>query len=238
MFFNKVNIIFLNQKIIFTVMILKIPLSYFHRSNTTKILMQKAINNLRKKDPIFKAIIKEYGLPIIPTRPQGFETLALLILEQQVSIDSAKATFLKLKTAVKTFTPKKLLALSDEMYRTLGVSRQKTSYIKGLATAILNKEIDINSLSSKTSEQVREELIKLKGIGNWTIDIYLMFCLQEPDIIPLGDIAVINTIKELLILEDKIEIEKYTENWKPYRSFATYLLWHHYLSKRKRKVVY
>lgn len=199
--------------------------------------MQEAIDYLSEKSPIFQAIIKEYGLPPIPKRPQGFETLVLLILEQQVSIDSAKATFLKIKNHV-ICSPAVLAILPDEEFRALGVSRQKATYIKGLALAILNNEINIESLAAKSAKQVREELIKLKGIGNWTIDIYLMFCLQEPDLIPLGDIAVVNTIKELLDIHDKEEMEIHTSQWSPYRSYATYLLWHYYLKKRKRTITY
>jgi DNA-3-methyladenine glycosylase II len=200
--------------------------------------MQEAIDYLLEKDAIFKSIIEEYGMPTIPKRPQGFETLVLLILEQQVSIDSAKATFLKIKTTLKTVVPEILLHVSDAEFRTLGVSRQKTSYIKALATAILNKDLDLETLPNKTAQQVREELIRIKGIGNWTIDIYLMFCLQAPDLLPLGDIAVVNTIKELLDIHDKDAMKIRTEQWSPYRSFATYLLWHHYLNKRNRKVIY
>lgn len=200
--------------------------------------MQEAIKHLCKKDKIFKQIIKEYGLPTMPSRPEGFETLALLILEQQVSIDSAKATYTKLKASVRIFKPKNLLALADEMYRVAGVSRQKTTYIKVLAKALLNKEIDLKSLKTKDATQVRAELIKLKGIGNWTIDVYLMFCLQAPDILPLGDIAVVNTIKELLQIDNKTDMETYTNKWAPHRSIATFLLWHHYLQKRNRKVMY
>ena len=199
--------------------------------------MQEAIDYLLNKNSIFQEIIEKYGLPTIPKRPQGFETLVLLILEQQVSIDSAKATFLKIK-AYTTCNPQAMLVLSDEEFRNLGVSRQKTKYIKILAEAVLDKELDIESLASKSAKQVREELIKLKGIGNWTIDIYLMFCLQEPDLIPLGDIAVINTIKELFNIHDKEEMEIHTKQWSPYRSYATYLLWHYYLNKRNRKITY
>ncbi|RTY80933.1 DNA-3-methyladenine glycosylase 2 family protein [Flavobacterium sp. LS1P28] len=200
--------------------------------------MQEAIDYLLEKDAIFKAIIEQYGMPVIPKRPQGFETLVLLILEQQVSIESAKATFLKIKTTLKTVTPEILVLISDAEFRNLGVSRQKTSYIKALATALINKELDLESLPAKTALQVREELIKIKGIGNWTIDIYLMFCLQEPDLLPLGDIAVVHTIKELLDIHDKNEMQVHTLKWSPYRSFATYLLWHHYLKKRNRTVFY
>ena len=200
--------------------------------------MQEAITYLSEKDPVFKLIVEKYGLPIIPKRPQGFETLVLLILEQQVSIDSAKATFLKLKATQPNFIPESLISLSDEGFRSLGVSRQKTSYIKALSHSIINNHIDIESLATKSSEQVREELIKIKGIGNWTIDVYLLFSLQEQDIIPLGDIAVINTIKELLNIHDKQEMEIYVAKWSPNRSAATFLLWHYYLNKRNRKVVY
>lgn len=200
--------------------------------------MQQAIEYLSEKDTIFKLIIEKYGLPTIPKRPQGFETLVLLILEQQVSIDSAKATFLKLREKIKIFEPSILLDLADEEFRTLGVSRQKTSYIKALSIAILNKDIDLESLPNKTADQVRQELIKIKGIGNWTIDIYLMFCLQAEDLLPLGDIAVVNTMKELLDIHEKDAMEIHAEQWSPYRSYATFLLWHYYLTKRNRTIVY
>ncbi|MBP2283319.1 DNA-3-methyladenine glycosylase II [Flavobacterium sp. CG_23.5] len=200
--------------------------------------MQQAIEYLSGKDAIFKIIIEKYGLPTIPKRPQGFETLVLLILEQQVSIESAKATFLKIKASLKVIEPEILLPVSEEEYRNLGVSRQKTSYIKALATAIVNKELDLETLPDKTVQQVREELIKIKGIGNWTIDIYLMFCLHVPDLLPLGDIAVVNTMKELLSIHDKEAMEIHAEQWSPFRSYATYLLWHHYLNKRNRTITY
>lgn len=200
--------------------------------------MEEAIAYLYKKDNIFKQISQQFGIPIQPKRPQGFETLVLLILEQQVSIDSAKATFIKLKTAIPDFSVENVFAFSEENFRACGVSRQKTKYIKALAEAIISKELDIESLALKNPELVREELIKIKGIGNWTIDIYLMFCLNSLDIIPLGDIAVVNTMKELLDIHTKEEMELYAQKWKPYRSVATYFLWHYYLQKRGRKITY
>jgi DNA-3-methyladenine glycosylase II len=144
--------------------------------------MQDAISFLIQNDPIFKNIIAQYGIPEIPKRKQGFETLALLILEQQVSIDSAKAAYNKLRTRVLEFIPENLLKLPEADFRTCGVSRQKTKYIKCLAEAILEKSIDLESLPNKSAEIVRQELIKIKGIGNWTIDVYLMFSLNSPDI--------------------------------------------------------
>ncbi len=190
------------------------------------------------RQKIFRNIIEQYGIPVIPMRPQGFQTLVLLILEQQVSIDSAKATFRKIRSQFPNMLAEELAGVSADDFRVLGVSRQKAGYISGLARAILDKTIDLESFPHKTAGQVRTELLALKGIGNWTADIYLMFCLQSPDIIPLGDIAVINTIKELLGIHDKLEMERIAAQWAPHRSMATYLLWHHYLQKRNRKIDY
>lgn len=200
--------------------------------------MKTAFEFLTQKDPIFQSIIDKYGLPERPSRPQGFETLVLLLLEQQVSIASAKATFLRLREHVGQFQPSILIPISEEQYRALGVSRQKASYIKALATAIENQELRLETLPYKSAEQVRHELLKIKGIGNWTIDIYLMFCLQAPDLLPLGDVAVVRTIQELWQLERKEEMVELATQWSPYRSFATYLLWHYYLNKRNRTITY
>ena len=200
--------------------------------------MQHPFHHLAQKELVFKTIIDTYGLPTIPQRPEGFETLVLLILEQQVSIDAAKAAFLKLKNLVKNCTPETIITLADEQLKTIGISRQKTSYIKALATAIINKELVLETLKTHSTSEARKQLIQIKGIGNWTIDVYLMFSLQEPDLLPLGDVAVINTIKELFDIHEKEAMEQYAQQWQPYRSFATYLLWHHYLCKRNRKVVY
>jgi len=200
--------------------------------------MQQAIDYLTAKEAVFAEIIKTYGNPTIPRRPQGFATLILLILEQQVSIDSAKAAFAKLQSKTQKFVPRELLDLSDEAFRSAGVSRQKTAYIKGLASAVLDQTLDLESLPSKSAEQVREALIQLKGIGNWTIDIYLMFSLESADIFPIGDIAVVNTMKEFWDFQTRDQMLLHAENWSPYRSYATYLLWHHYLRKRNRTVNY
>ncbi len=194
----------------------------------------KPENYLCKTDEIFDQIIKKYGHPKITIRPQGFETLVLLILEQQVSISSANATFQKIKTQIGQIQPQKMLQTTNEDFRSCGVSRQKTTYIKCLSTAIEDKTLDLENLSNLSANQVRAELIKIKGIGNWTIDVYLMFALQFPDIIPLGDIAIINTIKQLWNIHEKSAMETLTKKWAPHRSYATFLLWHHYLESRKQ----
>lgn len=196
--------------------------------------MEEAISFLVKKETVFKKLHQQYGNPFIPTRPQGFVTLCKLILEQQVSIDSAKACFIKIENLLGKVSPETISQCSEEELKSCGVSRQKISYLKILAQAV-SEELDLESFNIKTADEVREELIKIKGIGHWTIDVYLMFSLQSPDIIPLGDIAVINTIKELFGVHTKEEMMLLSENWKPHRSMATFMLWHHYLEKRNRK---
>lgn len=197
--------------------------------------MELAFQYLIQKDEILKNLFHQYGMPYIPSRPEGFETLCKLIIEQQVSLASAKACFFKLKENIVEITPNTLLAVSEEDLRSYAVSKQKAKYLKALASAVHSKQIDLESLADKHENQVRAELIQIKGIGNWTIDIYLMFALKSPDLIPLGDIAVVNTIKELYNVTTKEEMEEISNRWKPYRSYATYLLWHHYLEKRGRK---
>ena len=200
--------------------------------------MQEAIAFLVKKDTVFKELHTQYGNSLVPTRPEGFQTLVKLILEQQVSLESARACYVKIEKALGEVSPPLILSASDEVLRACGVSRQKSSYLKALAEAILNKSLVLETLSEKHPDNVRNELIQIKGIGHWTIDVYLMFCLQSPDILPIGDIALVNTLKELYGCKDKIEMLALAENWKPYRSMATYFLWHHYLQKRNRKFIY
>ena len=198
--------------------------------------MQEAISFLIEKEIVFKKLHQQYGNPFIPSRPQGFITLCKLILEQQVSIDSAKACFLKIEKLLGTVSPKTILQCSDEALKSCGVSRQKIVYLNTLSQTVFDG-LDLEKLSSKTAEEVRNELIQIKGIGHWTIDVYLMFALQSPDIIPLGDIAVVTTMKEMFGCQTKEEMLELSENWKPYRSMATFMLWHHYLEKRNRKPI-
>ena len=185
-------------------------------------------------DEVFDSIYKQYGSPPNWTRPQGFVSLAKMILEQQVSLASAKAHFTKLDNYMPAFTPDNILKLSDEEIRGCQISRQKSKYLRALSHAILNDKISLEGLSKLNEEEIRSQLTAIKGIGVWTSDIYLMFCLQSKDVFPLGDIAIVNTVKELNEVNTKEEINLLAQNWKPIRSLATYFLWHYYLSKRNR----
>jgi len=196
--------------------------------------MLSHLPQILKLEPKFQETIDTYGNPIITTRPPGFVALSQLILEQQVSIASAKACYDKIESYLKGFTPELLLNVSDEELKSCGVSRQKISYIKNLAFCIEENNIDLESFHTKTENEVYTELIQLKGIGKWTAQVYLMFCLQKKDVFPIGDIAVQHTMRELFNTDTLEEMEILANNWKPFRSLATYILWHHYLKKRNR----
>jgi len=194
------------------------------------------IKTLIKKDRTIADIYRKHQSPPNWTRPQGFVTLSKIILEQQVSLASASAHFLKLSTYVKDFTPSAIVKLSDDEMRSCQISRQKSTYLRSLSSAIIDNSLDLEKISIKSEEEIRKELTNIKGIGNWTVDVYLMFCMQAKDILPIGDIALFNTIKELTAAKTKEEMISFAERWRPLRSLATYFLWHHYLEKRKKKV--
>jgi DNA-3-methyladenine glycosylase II len=126
------------------------------------------------------------------------------------------------------------LKLTDEEMKACQISRQKSKYLQALSQAVLNKELDFDALSKMNTSEVRTKLTSINGIGNWTTDIYLMFCLQSKDVFTLGDIALINTIEELTKVKTKSGIVRLTQKWKPYRSLAAYFLWYYYLKKRNR----
>ena len=190
-------------------------------------------DEVAKKDHELKNIIEEYGYPPLWVRPNSFETLVLTILEQQVSLASAYAAYKKLKDKIR-ISPKNLLALTDEELRGCYFSRQKIVYTRELAQAILSRRISLRAFSEQPDEVVRNELKKLKGIGDWTVDIYLIHALRRHDIFPIGDLALVNAIKMAKGLENinREELLHMSEPWKPYRSMATMIFWHYYIRKK------
>jgi len=192
-------------------------------------------DSLAERDKDLKNIIIQFGYPPLWSRTPSFATLIHIILEQQVSLASAKAAFLKLESAIGHITPEKILQLSDEEMKACYFSRQKAKYAKHLAEVILNGELNIDALQTLPDNAVRTELKKVKGIGDWTVDVFLMMVLHRNDCFATGDIALMKSIKEvkgLVPLTSKAEILLITETWKPYRTLAAFLLWHAYIRKR------
>lgn len=206
----------------------------FNEANHAELCDQLAVI-----DADLKKIIDEYGYPPVWSRPPGFATLIHIILEQQVSLASAKAAFLKLQDSIGDITPENLLRLNDAEMKACYFSRQKTTYARDLANSILTKKINLDQLNDADEEKIRQHLKQVKGIGDWTVDIYLLFVLKRCDIFPLGDLAMVNALKVVKGLEGrttKDELLAMTEHWRPYRSVATYLLWHYYIRKKGIKL--
>ena len=200
---------------------------------------QARCNQLAKKDPHLKAILTQYGHPPMWSRPASYESLVHIILEQQVSLASAKAALEKLREKIGRITPEKVLTLSDAALRACYFSRQKTMYVRCLAEAIVTKKLNLKKLGAGTNDEIRTELKKIKGIGDWTVDVYLLFVLQRADIFPTGDLAMMNALKGIKQLPkdtSKEAILALAEAWRPHRSLATMLLWHHYIKTRNIKV--
>lgn len=196
-------------------------------------------NQLADLDVDLASIITQYGYPPYWSRPNTFESLVHVILEQQVSLASALSALNKLKEKVQQVTPSRLLLLTDEELKACYFSRQKTNYVRYLAEALLNKKLDLDELANLNDAEVRKRLTALKGIGNWTVDIYLLMILHRTDVFPIGDLAIINAVKKLKNLPPtttKEDILGLANAWQPYRSIAAMLLWHYYLSKPTSKV--
>lgn len=207
-------------------------LDQFNHSNFHSICDQLAL-----KDSDLALIITQYGYPPLWERPNTFEALVHIILEQQVSLASALSALNKLKERLQKITPEHILLLTDEEMKACYCSRQKTAYIRCLAEAILSGQLSLAEMERATDDEVRTRLIALKGIGNWTVDIYLIFVLKRSDIFPIGDLAAVNAFKRIKNLSPSTTREELiaaAEKWAPYRTIATMLLWHHYLSMRKK----
>jgi DNA-3-methyladenine glycosylase II len=200
---------------------------------------KKICNELCRIDKDLHSIIDQHGHPPMWTRPATFQSLILFILEQQVSLASAYAAFKKLKERIGYVTPEKILLLSDEELRSCYFSRQKIVYARELAKAIQSKQLRLKKFSNAHEDEIRIELKKIKGIGDWTVDVYLMHALQRSDLFPLGDIALVNSLKEVKKLHPKTTREDMlaiAESWRPYRTIASMILWHAYIQKRGIKL--
>lgn len=188
--------------------------------------------------PVFATILKAYGPPPFWNRTPSFATLVHIILEQQVSLASAKAAFLQLQQHIGHVTPENLLALTDEALRSCYFSRQKTVYARALATAVQNNTLDIAALQHLPDDAVRLQLTAIKGIGNWTADVFLMMTLHRTDCFPGGDIALLASVRENAGLAPGTSREiilQLAEAWRPYRTVAAFMLWHAYIKKRNIK---
>lgn len=196
----------------------------------------KAVEYLEVRDRHLKLVVSKFGPPPLWEREEGFKTLIYIILEQQVSLASAKAAYDKLLKKIGSITSVNFLKLSDVELKLIGFSRQKTSYGRNLADAIITERLNLTELSDLDDAQAKEQLMNIKGIGPWTADIYLLMALGRPDIWPNGDIALASAVQKLKGIASRPsfeELNRMSLKWKPWRAVAARILWHYYLSERK-----
>ncbi|MBU2510397.1 DNA-3-methyladenine glycosylase 2 family protein [bacterium] len=194
---------------------------------------------LAAKDKRIKQILIEFGYPPFWHRNPEFQSLVMIILEQQVSLASAFSTFQKLKEKLVDITPENIQKMSDDDFKTCGFSRQKKTYVEGLADEVANDRLNLEQLKSEDAGTIRKKLLKIKGIGNWTVDIYLLSCLHKLDIFPIGDLALIKSMVQAKIIKEtdsKEDILRKTEKLKPYRSIFTIIMWHRYIKSNNIQV--
>ena len=204
----------------------------------TEADLPAAVAELATRDPGLAAIAARFGTPPLWAREPGFPTLVHLILEQQVSLASAKAAFDRLGTVTGPLTPAAFLALDDAALLAIGFSRQKARYARGLARAVSDGELDLDALPRADDAEVDRRLTALPGVGPWTATIYRLMVLLRPDAWPLGDIALAQALAETRGLPTRPtqdELLAAAEAWRPWRAVAARLLWHHYLSVRAER---
>ena len=196
-----------------------------------------ACEKLSKQDAGLKFIYETHGTPPLWKREASFATLLHIILEQQVSLASALAAFNKLSERLNgEITPENVLALSDAEMKAAYFSRQKTVYARDLAAKIIEGKLNLESLENLSDSQVKVELKQVKGIGDWTADIYLLMALLRPDVMPKGDLALHVAWQKLKHLDARPNADEFlitAERWQPLRAVAARLLWHFYLSVKK-----
>lgn len=200
----------------------------------TEQTLGQAVTILCAQDIQLRSVVDTFGIPPLWAREPGFATLVYIILEQQVSLASARACFDKLGQRLGHVEPSAFLDLSDAELLNIGFSRQKTRYARILAEALVQGQLDLHALHTAPDEMIFERLTSLTGIGSWTANIYLLMALGRPDIWPSGDLALVAALKELYGLDQRPDQEQFLrmgENWRPYRAVAARILWHYYLSR-------
>lgn len=199
----------------------------------TKETIQIAVTALASREPAFAQVVAKFGVPEPRRSERGVQTLLRTIVGQQVSVAAARSMWSKLEAAFGSPPDLDLLlAASDEELRAAGMSRQKSGYLRSLAELVISGELDLDALPEDNEEAIAL-LTRIKGIGRWSAEIYLLFAEGRPDVFPAGDLAVMVEIGRLLGLPDKPsekQLRELAEAWRPYRGAAAVLAWHSYNS--------
>ncbi len=194
-------------------------------------LIRKGLDALAEIDPDVAVGLKLVGYPEPRIRPHGFETILRIIVGQQISTEAAAGILGRLDFAWPHKTPETFLEFSEEQIRGFGFSRRKVEYSQGVAQSIVGGSLDIDGLPNLPDSEVIAELVKLKGIGVWSAEIYAMFSLGRPDMFPADDLALQEALRRLKGLEERPkgkEVRELTVHWSPWRSVGALFLWKYY----------
>ena len=200
-----------------------------------RLTLLSAVGRLARRDRRLGALVRRHGPPPLWARPRGFPTLLRIILEQQVSLASARAMYLRLAGAVPGVTPASVLALGAAGLRDLGFTRQKAGYACALADMVLGGSLPIARLHRLPDDEAHALLLGVPGIGPWSASIYLLMALRRPDVWPPGDLALHKALARLEGRQSVLssgEAEAVALRWRPYRAVAARILWHAYLSEK------
>ena len=203
----------------------------------TRASLARGLSYLAAVDPDLARVLKEHGRPPLWERDEGFSTLVLIMLEQQVSLASARAAYDRLLAQASPLTPESFLALDAAALKRAGFSRQKIAYVRHLAQLIIAGELNLPALAAMSDDEARARLLRVKGVGPWTAEIYLLRALLRRDAWPAGDLALAIAAQEVKGLPSRPtpdELEELAQTWKPWRAVAARLLWLHYLKRLTR----
>ena len=202
--------------------------------------LAEAAGRLARQDEHLARILKTYGHPPLWRRPATFTTLVRIILEQQVSLKSADAMFRRLRASIDPLDAANLIKLGPDYLRSLGLTRQKTAYLLHLSEAIVEGSLDLRKLSRMPDANAKEVLMRIKGLGSWSADVYLLMAMRRADIWPAGDLALAVAVKELNGFERKPtfeQLEEFAEKWRPHRAVAARMLWQYYLGRKSNREI-
>ena len=201
--------------------------------------LEAGIAKLRALDPeIVSHMLEIGGPPPLRRREAGYEGLAAIVVSQQVSTASATAIFARLRAAVTPFEPAMMLAMDDDALRGCGLSIQKIRALRSIAEAILSDVLPLKTLARMPAEEAVRKLVAVKGIGPWTADIFLLFCLGHADAWPAGDLALQEAARIALKLNSRpttTQLQEIGERWRPHRGVAARLLWSYYRAAKANR---
>ncbi len=206
------------------------------RKRLTRARLLEGVAVLADADPQLGHVVARFGPPVLRTRKPGYAALVQIVLEQQVSLASGRTTFARLCDACGgEVLPERVAVLDAPALKAAGVSRQKAGYCQEIARRILDGDLDLKALGRADDDAVRERLMRIRGIGPWTANIYLMTALGRPDVWPEGDLALAVAAQQVKRLQERPDARRLREmaaDWAPWRTVAARILWHHYLSER------